>query len=104
MKAPNRSATIFQKPFSSRRRSLVNNTVVLQQQTPILELATLSQNFRHEYEWTNTRLGSTKKIKIKGSFEAKAGFDLNKRFALEITEDKASGLPSEADSYCPLNL
>jgi len=67
----------------------VNNTVVLQQQTPILELATLSQNFRHEYEWTNTRLGSTKKINIKGSFEAKAGFDLNKRFALEITDDKA---------------
>lgn len=67
----------------------VNNTVVLQQQTPILELATLSQNFRHEYEWTNTRFGSTKKINIKGSFEAKAGFDLNKRFALEISEDKA---------------
>lgn len=67
----------------------VNNTVVLQQQTPILELATLSQNFRHEYEWTNTRFGSTKKINIKGSFEAKAGFDLNKRFALEINEDRA---------------
>lgn len=67
----------------------VNNTVVLQQQTPILELATLSQNFRHEYEWTNTRFGSTKKINIKGSFEAKAGFDLNKRFALEIHDDKA---------------
>jgi hypothetical protein len=67
----------------------VNNTVVLQQQTPILELATLSQNFQHEYEWTNTRFGSTKKITIKGSFEAKAGFDLNKRFALEITDDKA---------------
>ena len=67
----------------------VNNTVVLQQQTPILELATLSQNFKHEYEWTNTHFGSTKKINIKGSFEAKAGFDLNKRFALEITDDKA---------------
>lgn len=67
----------------------VNNTVVLQQQTPILELATLSQNFQHEYEWKNTYLGSTKKITIKGSFEAKAGFDLNKRFALEISDDKA---------------
>ena len=67
----------------------VNNTVVLQQQTPILELATLSQNFQHEYEWTNTRFGSTKTINIKGGFLAKAGFDLNKRFALEITDDKA---------------
>lgn len=67
----------------------VNNTVVLQQQTPILELATLSQNFQHKYEWTNTWLGSTKKISITGSFEAKAGFDLNKRFAVEINDDKA---------------
>src|SRR5687768_12790010 len=55
----------------------VNNTVVLEQQTPILELATLSQTFRHEYEWTNTWLNSTKKIKITGTMEAKAGFDLN---------------------------
>src|ERR1044072_4652372 len=67
----------------------VNNTVVLQQQTPILELATLSQNFQHQYEWTNTHFRSTKKISIRGSFEAKAGFDLNKRFALEITDEKA---------------
>lgn len=77
------------KAFQFTPEITVNNTVVLQQQTPILELATLSQNFRHEYEWTNTRFGSTKKISIKGSFEAKAGFDLNKRFALEIYEDKA---------------
>jgi hypothetical protein len=74
-------ATIFQKHFNSHQRS--------QSIIPILELATLSQNFQHEYEWTNTRFGSTKKINIKGSFEAKAGFDLNKRFVLEITDDKA---------------
>ena len=67
----------------------VNNTVVLQQQTPILELATLSQKFQHQYEWTNTWLGSTKKINITGSFEAKAGFNLNKKFSIQIDEDKA---------------
>ena len=67
----------------------VNNTVVLQQKTPILELATVSQKFQHQYEWTNTWLGSTKKIKITGSFEAKAGFDLHKKFSIQIDEDKA---------------
>jgi hypothetical protein len=67
----------------------VNNTVVLQQQTPILELATLSQKFQHQYEWTNTWLGSTKKINIRGSFEAKAGFDLNKKFSIRIDDNKA---------------
>ena len=45
----------------------VNNTVVLQQQTSILELATLSQKFQHHYDWTNTWLGSTKKNKYTGN-------------------------------------
>jgi hypothetical protein len=67
----------------------VNNTVVLQQQTPILELATVSQKFQHHYDWTNTWLGSTKKINIKGTFEAKAGFDLHQRFSVDINSDKA---------------
>jgi hypothetical protein len=67
----------------------VNNTVVLQQQTPILELSTVSQKFRHHYDWTNTWLGSTKKINIQGTFEAKAGFDLNKKFSVDISSDRA---------------
>jgi hypothetical protein len=67
----------------------VNNTVVLQQQTPILELATLSQKFQHQYTWTNTWLGSTKEIRITGSFEAKAGFDLNKKFSIRLDDEKA---------------
>jgi len=67
----------------------VNNTIVLQQQTPILELATLSQKFRHEYAWINTWMNSTKKIKIKGTFEAKAGFDLNQKIRIDIRENHA---------------
>jgi hypothetical protein len=67
----------------------VNNTVVIQQQSPVFELATLSQKFQHQYRWTNTWLGSTKQIKITGSFDAKVGFDLDKRFAIEINEKKA---------------
>ena len=67
----------------------VNNTVVLQQQTPILELATLTQTFQHRYEWTNTWFGSTKKIRITGGFAAKAGFDLNKKFSIQINDNKA---------------
>ena len=67
----------------------VNKTVILQQQTPILELATLTQEFQHQYEWTNTLLKSTKKIKITGTFNAKAGFDLNQKFSIRIEENKA---------------
>lgn len=68
----------------------VNNTVVIQQQAPVFELATLSQTFQHQYQWTNVWLGSTKQIRITGSFNAKAGFDLDRRFAIEINEKKAT--------------
>jgi hypothetical protein len=77
------------KAFQVTPEITVNNTVVLQQQSAILELATVSQKFQHQYDWTNTWLGSTKKIHIVGTFEAKAGFDLNKRFSIEINDSKA---------------
>src|SRR5690606_13373019 len=51
--------------------------------------ALTAQSFRHEYDWTNTWMGSTKRITIKGSFEAKAGFDLDKNFQVDIDDDKA---------------
>jgi hypothetical protein len=75
------------KIFQVTPEVTVKNTVVLEQQTPIMELATLSQTFQHRYEWTNTWLGSTKKIKMTGSFQAKAGFDLSNKFSLEINDD-----------------
>jgi hypothetical protein len=79
----------IRKVFQFTPEITVNNTVVLQQQTSILELAVLSQTFKHEYEWINTWAGSTKKIRITGTFEAKAGFDLQKKFSITINEDKA---------------
>ncbi len=77
------------KVFSITPKITVNNTVVLEQQTPILELATLSQQFQHSYEWTNRWMGSTKKITIHGGFVAKAGYDLKERFSIEINDVKA---------------
>lgn len=79
----------FAKAFSFTPEVTVNNTVVLLQQSPVLELATLSQKFQHHYDWTNTWLGSTKKISIKGGFEAKAGFNLQKKFSIQINEENA---------------
>ncbi len=67
----------------------VNNTIVVQQQTNILELATLSQKFRHTYKWKNTWMGSTKEIEVSGTFDAKAGFDLNEKFDITIEKKKA---------------
>jgi hypothetical protein len=67
----------------------VNNKIVVEQQTPILELATVSRQFNHQYEWNYQWLKSTKRITITSSYEAKAGFDLNKKFEISIRGDKA---------------
>jgi hypothetical protein len=79
----------FKKAFQFIPEITVEHTIVLNQQTPVLELAVLSQNFGHTYTWTNTWLNSTKQIFITGTFEAKAGFDLRKKFSIELTDDKA---------------
>jgi hypothetical protein len=79
----------FTKAFQFTPEIIVNNTIVLNQQTSVLELAVLSQNFEHRYAWTNTWLSSTKEITITGTFEAKAGFDLNERFSILLEGDKA---------------
>lgn len=85
----------FRKAFQFTPEIIVNNTIVLNQQSTILELAVLSQNFEHRYTWTNTWLGSTKQVFITGNFVAKAGFDLNEKFSIRLENDTAYVLVSE---------
>ena len=79
----------FRKAFQFTPEITVDRTIVLNQQTPVLELAVLSQNFGHNYTWTNAWLGSTKQIFIMGTFEAKAGFDLHQKFKITLIDDTA---------------
>jgi len=67
----------------------VDNVIVLNQQTSAFELAVLNQNFEHRYAWENSWLGSTKKIIISGTFNAKVGFDLHKKFSITLRDGKA---------------
>lgn len=79
----------IRKAFQFTPEVSVNNTIVLHQQTPVLELSVLSQNFEHRYVWENSWLGSTKKIFITGNFSAKVGFDLRRKFSITLRDDKA---------------
>ena len=79
----------IRKAFNVTPEVKVNNTIVLNQQTPLLELSVLSQNFEHRYVWENSWLGSTKKIFITGTFNAKVGFDLRQKFSITLRDDKA---------------
>jgi hypothetical protein len=63
----------------------LNETVVVQQSAPILELATVSKSLMVEETYTHTFLGSTKILVVRGIFTAKAGYDLNQKFLLRIT-------------------
>ena len=62
----------------------IGRETVLQAQTPILELATVRREFAHQYEWEHQWLGSTKRLQLRGTFAAKAGFDLARDFYLEM--------------------
>ncbi len=79
----------FRNAFQFTPEITVNNTIVLNQQTPVLELGVLSQNFEHRFTWTNTWLSSTKQVFITGTFDAKAGFDLLQKFSIALQNDTA---------------
>jgi len=65
----------------------INRETVLQRDTALLELVTVQREFVHEYEWEHQWLGSTKRLRLRGKFAAKAGFDLNDEFYLELDPD-----------------
>jgi hypothetical protein len=79
----------FRNAFQFTPEIKVNNKIILNQQTPVLELSVLSQNFEHRYTWINSWMGSTKKINITGSFDTKVGFDLQQKFSITLTDDQA---------------
>lgn len=85
----------LRKAFGFTPEVRVNNTIVLNQERAVLELAVVQQDFEHRYVWENSWLGSTKKIFITGTFKAKAGFDLHKKFSVNVRDGKAFvNLPS----------
>ncbi|HEY8513352.1 MAG TPA: DUF4230 domain-containing protein [Cyclobacteriaceae bacterium] len=79
----------FRELFQATPRITVNNQVIVERESDILEVAAVSQRFHHRYQWTNTRFGSTKKIEVSGTFESKAGFDINEEFAIDIQDGRA---------------
>jgi hypothetical protein len=74
----------------------IDQVTVLEGETPVLELATVRREFAHDYEWEHQWLGSTKRLHLRGTFAAKAGYDLNEKFYFEIDSNDLQvelGLP-----------
>ncbi len=69
-------------------RITINNRVYLEQSIPTSELVVLSRRIEVEHELMHTWAGSSKRVKLHGTFAVKAGFDLRQNLAVDIRPDE----------------
>jgi hypothetical protein len=65
-------------------RITINNRVYVEQTIPVSELVVLSRRIEVEHEFLHTWVGSSKRVKLHGTFTAKAGFDLQHNLSIDI--------------------
>ena len=65
-------------------RITINNRVYMEQTTPVSELVVLSRRIEVEHELLHTWVGSSKRVKLHGTFIVKAGFDLQHNLSIDI--------------------
>lgn len=69
-------------------RITINDRVYMEQTMPVSELVVLSRRIEVEHELLHTWAGSSKRVKLHGTFLAKAGFDLRKGLSIDIRPDQ----------------
>ena len=69
-------------------RITINNRVYMEQTTPVTELVVLSKRIEVEHEFLHTWVGSSKRVKLHGTFIAKAGFDLQEKLSIDIRPEE----------------
>jgi Protein of unknown function (DUF4230) len=65
-------------------RITINNRVYMEQTKPVSELVVLSRRIEVEHELSHTWVGSSKRVKLHGTFNVKAGFDLRQNLSIDI--------------------
>src|SRR6266446_6959316 len=65
-------------------RITINNRIYMEQTMPVSELIVLSRRIEVEHELLHTWVGSSKRVKLHGTFNVKAGFDLRKGLSIDI--------------------
>ncbi|PWT87016.1 MAG: hypothetical protein C5B58_00495 [Acidobacteria bacterium] len=69
-------------------RITINNRVYMEQTTPVSELVVLSRRIEVEHEFLHTWVGSSKRVKLHGTFTVKAGFDLQQNLSIDVRPDQ----------------
>jgi hypothetical protein len=68
-------------------RITINDRVYFEQTSPIAELALISRKLEVEHEFLHTWAGSTKRLRLHGTYTAKAGFDLRQEVSVTISPE-----------------
>lgn len=66
----------------------INNRVYLEQTTATSELSILSRRVEVDHEFQNSWAGSSKRLKLHGTFNVRAGFDLRQNVAVDLRADE----------------
>src|SRR6266566_2592875 len=69
-------------------RITINNRVYMEQTVPVSELVVLSRRIEVEHEFLHTWVGSSKRVRLHGTFIAKAGFDLQQNLSIDIRPEE----------------
>src|SRR5947209_13519072 len=65
-------------------RITINNRVYMEQTKPVSGLAIVSRRIEVEHEFLHTWVGSSKRVKLHGTFIATAGFDLQQGLSINV--------------------
>lgn len=84
-----RASDAFGRVFSLAPQTTIKGDTVVIEKSSIAELAVVARKTETVIVWKNTAVRSTKTLIVRGDFVAKAGFDLNQAFQMQI--DKKSG-------------
>ena len=69
-------------------RITINNRTVVDETTPTAELAILERQLKVKREFQHSWAGSSKRIKLSGTFVVKAGFDLRHDVTVDVRADE----------------
>ena len=85
---PERTATRVSKAFAElghlQPRITIKDRVFFEQTKSVLELAVVSRETQVEHEMEHEWLGSKKRIRLRGTYQIKAGFDLTQPFSVRV--------------------
>jgi hypothetical protein len=69
-------------------RITINNRTFSEQTVPTTELAIVARNLKVKHEFFHSWAGSSKRIKLHGTFTVKAGFDLQQNIAVDVRSNE----------------